>query len=164
MLKPFDPNAYGPAVASILAELPLSPLGPGTPRVELRANLKPLDLPTACEAGMWLRCDFLHESHDISQELHSAEGSFWHAVMHRREPDAFNSKYWWRRVGQHPVLKLLVEQCPAIGYTYTNPPDFVDFCEKHRDTGSEEEELAKRVQQLEWELLFDLCFQQSKSG
>jgi len=164
MPKHFDPNAYGPAVVRILAGLPLSPIGPGTPREELRANLESLDLTAACKAGMWLRCDFLNESHEISQELHSVEGSFWHTIMHRREPDAFNSKYWWRKVGAHPVIDSLVQEAPALGYEYTNQADFVDFCEKYRDTGSEQEELAKRVQQLEWELLFDHCFQQSKSG
>jgi hypothetical protein len=28
---------------------------------------------------------------------------FWHAIMHRREPDAANSKHWWRQVGTLPV-------------------------------------------------------------
>ena len=45
--------------------------------------------------------DQLDASHTISQGLENADGSFLHAIMHRREPDAWNSKYWWRRVGHH---------------------------------------------------------------
>jgi hypothetical protein len=142
-------------VPDFVAKLPSAPLGPGTPHEELRSKLNGLNLPPLCMSGLWLRCNFLPESHEISQELHSKEGSFWHAIMHRREPDASNSKYWFRRVGHHPVLKQLVERCPELGYNFTNPYDFVDFCEKHRDTGTPEEALAKRVQQFEWELLFN---------
>jgi hypothetical protein len=158
MSNTFDPNAYGPEVARILNGLPLSPLGPAEPREELRPAFAAIKLPAICQTGLWLRCDFLHESHEISQELHTSEGSFWHAIMHRREPDAFNSKYWWRLVGLHPVLNQLVAEAPAIGYKYTTPYDFVDYCEKVRGTGSDEEKLALRVQQLEWELLFDWCW------
>ena len=78
--------------------------------------------------------------------------------MHRREPDAFNSKYWWRRVGSHPVLEQLRDRAPEVGYAYSTPEAFVDFCERARGSGSAEEEIAKRVQQLEWQLLFDHCF------
>jgi hypothetical protein len=85
-------------------------------------------------------------------------GSFWHAIMHRREPDPGNSKYWWRKVGAHPILKLLVEQAPPLGHDYTNPLEFVDFCERVRGSGSAEEEVARRVQLLEWQLLFDHCY------
>jgi hypothetical protein len=134
-------------------------LGPGVPDPALRARLSAAtaELPPVCAAGLWLRFDFLDESHAISQDLDTADAHFWHAIMHRREPDASNSKYWWRRVGPHPVLKQLREQAPQVGYAFTTPEAFVDFCEKVRGAGSAEEEVAKRVQQLEWELLFGHC-------
>lgn len=155
----FDPSAYGPAVAALLVEPRLMPLGPGTPVAAVRPQLAVLDLPPACAAGLWLYFDFLDESHKISQDDESdPDRNFWHAIMHRREPDPSNSKYWWRRVGSHPVLRQLVEQGPALGYTYTNPFDFVDFCERVRDSGTTDEELAKRVQLVEWQLLFDHCY------
>ncbi len=147
----------------------LADLGPGTPNLAVKpllASLTPADaapgykdadMARAALAGLWLLHDFLDESHTLSQEIDTPTGSFWHAVMHRREPDPGNSKYWWRRVGPHPVLKMLAEQAPVLGYNFTNPFDFVGFCERARGTGSADEALAKRVQLLEWKLLFNWC-------
>ena len=36
--------------------------------------------------------DYLDASHDVSQDLLSADGSFLHGIMHRREPDYSNAK------------------------------------------------------------------------
>jgi hypothetical protein len=173
-----DPTAYSPAVAELLAGRRLAPLGPGSPDPAVRPRLQALtverdfaphrvrdrDLAAACLAGLWLYHDFLDESHTISQGLHTVEGSYWHAIMHRREPDPPNSKYWWRRVGSHPVLAQLVEQAPALGYEFTDPFAFVDFVERVRGTGSAEEETARKVQRLEWELLFDHCYRDVVGG
>ena len=152
---------YPAAVTDLLkVEHPIS-LGPGKPNEALRTQLRVVEvlLPPACAAGLWLRFDFLDESHAISQEDEgNPDRDFWHAIMHRREPDAWNSKYWWRRVGAHPVLMQLAEQSSALGYDYTSPFDFVDFCERVRGSDTAEEEIARRVQQLEWNLLFDYCF------
>ena len=154
----FDPAKYGPAVAALLAEPRLASLGPGLPVLAVRSQLDTVALPPLCRAGLYLYFDFLDESHRISQDHEEPDGNFWHAIMHRREPDPSNSKYWWRAVGPHPVLSQLVESTTAVGYAYTTPYDFVDFCERVRGRGGEDEERAKRVQLLEWELLFDWCF------
>ncbi|HEX4612447.1 MAG TPA: hypothetical protein VH092_29910 [Urbifossiella sp.] len=157
----FDPAAYGPAVAPLLAADRLPELGPGAPvsarRGEIAAAAKAL--PPACAAGLWLLFDFLDESHAISQEDEGApDRDYWHAVMHRREPDASNSKYWWRRVGAHPVLDQVRTHAPAVGYAFTTAEAFVDECERVRGTGSAAEMTARRVQRLEWEILFDHCY------
>jgi hypothetical protein len=159
-MSTLDRSGLPEPLAELLRQLPLMPLGPGKPDPAMRAKLAAAerDLSPACQAGLWLAFDFLDESHAISQELETAEGSYWHAIMHRREPDADNSKYWWRKVGSHPVLKLLQEQAPSLGYKFTDPFVLVDFVEHVRDTGSTDEELAKRVQQLEWQLLFEHCY------
>jgi hypothetical protein len=87
----------------------------------------------------------------------------WHGIIHRREPDG-NSKYWWRLVGEHPVLDMLRVEATAIGYEFRGPDEFVDFCETVRGTGKADEELAKRVQLLEWQLLFGWCWQKANRG
>lgn len=92
-------------------------LGPGPrPGVlserELNSRLEPLlDRSTLSSTRrqlirslLLLWHDHLDASHNISQGIENADGSFVHAIMHRREPDAWNSTYWWRRVGQHPAF------------------------------------------------------------
>jgi hypothetical protein len=165
-----DPANYRPAVAELLRSMPLAPLGPGAPDATARDRLAALedaafdgtvlnrDMLAACRAGLWLAFNFLDESHTISQGVETAEGSFWHAIMHRREPDPSNSKYWFRKVGGHPVIEQLREQARAIGCAYTGPFDFVDLAERVRGSGGPDEEQARRLQRLEWELLFDHCF------
>lgn len=170
----FDPANYGPVVAGLLAVPRVAPLGPGSPVKAVELGLRRLnirndfgerlvdrDAALACHAGLWLYFDFLDESHQLSQELENPDGNFWHAIMHRREPDAANSKYWWRRVGAHPVLDRLRIEAPANGYTYTSAEAFVDFCESVRGRASSDEELARRIQHLEWQLLFDHCFHEA---
>ena len=97
-------TAYLPAVAELLAGAPVMPLGCGSPQESARPRLAVIELPPACRAGLWLRFNFLDESHGISQDLHTPEGSLWHGMMHRREGDFSNAKYWFRHVGRHAIF------------------------------------------------------------
>jgi hypothetical protein len=160
-----EPARYGPEFGDLLKLQPNPELGPGQPSEEHRIALSKLnhgsfperviqpDWADACLAGMWLLFDFLDESHSISQRLSIREGSYWHAIMHRREPDAWNSKYWFRRVGLHPIFEQI-----APGY---DPFTFIDRCEAVRATGTPEESYCRAIQRREWQLLFDWCFQQA---
>ena len=121
------------------------------------------DASRTCRAGLWLAFGFLDESHAISQELPTPEGSYWHGILHRREPDASNASYWFRRVGEHPIFERLSRDGRGLGLVmqseHWNPFDFIDMCEKYRGTDDgEQETLLRQVQLKEWDLLFDWCF------
>ena len=178
-MQTFDPKLYSPAIAELLREQRVPALGPGTPNQAAKAKLKVLTLETAfapreirdadmaraCFAGLWLYHDFLDEAHTISQDIPTATGSYWHGMMHRREPDASNAAYWFRRVGSHPIFDGLAKEAQDLGLKLDsdrwNPFDFIDLCEKHRGTGTAEEMRLRRVQQKEWQLLFDYCYQET---
>ena len=127
---------YGPTFAAQLADAPLNELGPGKPLAAQRKKLEALSIDTdfaphkvvertmakACLAGLWLRFDFLDESHSISQEIKTPTGSFWHGILHRREPDFDNAKYWFHRVGEHPVFAPLCAAAWKITAA-TNPAE-----------------------------------------
>src|SRR5262249_16277055 len=44
----------------------------------------------ACRAGLWLYHDFLDESHALSQEIHTTEGSYWHVLAQMPETSCPN--------------------------------------------------------------------------
>ncbi len=98
-------------------------------------------------SGLWLLAGDIHQSHNISQDLPSAVGSFWHGIMHRREGDFGNSKYWFRRVGSHPVFPQIAQE---TGGHYADPFDFVDQCQ---NAIGDEVEACMKSQWTEWQAL-----------
>lgn len=125
----------------------------------------------ACLAGLWLAFDFLDESHALSQEIATATGSYWHGLMHRREPDFGNSAYWFRRVGRHPIFDALRAEAGVLavaapaGETHFlreqsgwEPFRFNDLCEACLAGKASCESLCRQIQRREWELLFDYSY------
>ena len=177
MMNAFDPALYDPEVASLLAGPRLMALGPGAPSMALRSRLAAVgdgllndnrwrdrDMALACAAGLWLYHDFLDESHEISQRIRTPTGSYWHGIMHRRQPDDANAAYWFQRVGEHPVFEPLAGDARALGLHFRSddwdPIEFIQLCARFRDSGSEEESLLRRVQLREWQRLFDWSYRQ----
>lgn len=167
-------------------------LGPGKPNAELRPKLAALTVEKlftgkpvidhnaarCCLSAVWLLHDFLDESHTISQEIETVDGSYWHGIMHRREPDYFNSKYWFRRVGKHAIFPELLSEAKAliaaekpidaiaaeIARSKTwDPHRFVDWCEQLATGRAKQESLAKQIAQAEWRLLFEYCYERATS-
>jgi len=72
----------------------------------------------ALKAGLLQLHDYLDESHDLSQSVQGEgeqqAGDYWHAIMHRREPDDSNAKYWFRRVGRNPVYSALADRADSL--------------------------------------------------
>ncbi len=182
----FDPTRYGRVFERLVSVDRNRALGPGRPVAAAREQLAALHLDPAfgrrrlvdremgelCLAAVWLIHDYLAESHTISQGIESTSGAYWHAIMHRREPDESNAKYWIHRIGDHPVYqplcaaaRQLAEHLEAPGEAAFlaqqrtwDPEAFVDLCAGARRKHNSHESLCRLVQQREWELLFDACY------
>jgi hypothetical protein len=162
----FDPKAYGEEVAQILAlggnGERLMPLA-GAQCSSLRARdlLNRSKLPDLVRAGLYLYFGCWTEAHEMVDDLDTPDGSYWHAIVHRQEPDPGNSGYWFRRVGQHPIFPGLRARAKEIGVEtgpQWDPIAFIDYCERARQRpGLDEERKAQEVQRAEWQLLFDHC-------
>jgi hypothetical protein len=185
----FDPSNYPPPVSRLLSSDRLCALGPGTSRQEVRGELQALSLEdvfsgqsvadrnaaAACLSGLWLLHDFLDESHTISQSITTPTGSYWHGIMHRREPDYSNAKYWFRRVGEHPVFdelgrvaadltgpKATSEAARSLQLgTDWDPFAFVDLCQSVGAGRSELDQICRELARAEWELLFDFSYRKA---
>jgi hypothetical protein len=171
----FDPQIYGSAVSAILQ------LGESGQRLmplaedrciseEARDSIRHAGAgglfphspsPGAALSGLYLYFGCWEEAHTLAQDIASREGSYWHALVHRQEPDAANAGYWFQRVGEHAIFPALREAALEIGIDpgpRWNPTAFVDICEKARQRpGSDLERQAREVQRAEWQLLFDWC-------
>ena len=55
-----------------------------------------------------------HESHEIAQDIHSSDGSWIHAYLHRKEGDAGNAAYWYRKAGKPVASGPLDAEWEAI--------------------------------------------------
>lgn len=128
--------------------------------------------PAGAQAGFHLIQGDWEQAHGIAQDLHTPEGSYWHAILHRQEPDEWNSNYWFRQAGRHPIFPALNEKVAALIQEYSStgftvqdkwdPVRFTRFCETARARpGSEDEELAIQIQHAEWELLFHYCCEEA---
>src|SRR5689334_20690538 len=116
----FDSQAYGSEVAAILAlggnGERLMPLTGGTcSSAEAFDLLRRSQLAPPVLAGLYLYFSCWEEAHQTAQDLDTREGSYWHAIVHRQEPDAWNSGYWFRQVGKHPIFPELRAAAAAIG-------------------------------------------------
>ena len=126
---------------------------PGVWSPELQREIERLDpgkdpASLAVKSALLLWNDDLTGCHEIAQNLSDEFGAYLHGIMHRREPDYGNSKYWFQRVGQPPLypqlraaaLELLEDSAGLDSYRkalQAHPSwdafRMVDWCESARE-------------------------------
>lgn len=116
--------------------------------------------------GLLYALDALDEAHKIFQDAPGDLGAYWHGMMHRREGDFDNARYWFRRAGGLPFFNALhraaSEHSPLMArQSNWDPYVFTGECEQARfgETESLKELIA--LQRVEFDGLFDYCWRQS---
>ena len=121
------------------------------------------------KSGLLLWNDALDSSHKIVENIGTKTGNYWHAIMHRRESDYSNAKYWFGRVGKHPIYFQLLCYAQELSQTeqqeeYTkilesndewNPAQFVDWCQAATNSEDNKKIFLEQLQLKELQLLID---------
>lgn len=127
----------------------------------------------ALHAGLLMWYDALEDGHELCQSVEgrgrNRAADYWHAIMHRREPDYGNAKYWFRRVGHHPIFDALAARAGRLAAssgqagastvsrltdgTRWNAEGFVDACQAAASGDTPEVELLLRRLQADEMLL-----------
>lgn len=150
------------------ADPPFSRLVRGAPVPVERAAP---DLPAAMRPGALLYADAWDAAHEAAQADGSVLGSWWHAILHRREPDADNAMYWYRRAripGPHAArlggdVDAVLRAAPVPGLDAGagafDPGPFVRACEAARAGRLPPAAIGGLVaiQRLEWRAAMELA-------
>jgi hypothetical protein len=169
-------NGYSPFANELLAEedllLRLVPTEPGHPDAlrSIRdatehdltggAVMADVTYPRLIRAGLLYAYDAIAESHRIVQDITSDEASYWHGMMHRREGDFENARYWFRRTGSLGVFPEMHARTPGVSILMARQADWdpyvlVGQCEQARFGGDVDQKELVGLQRIEFDVMFD---------
>lgn len=96
-------------------------------------------------AGLWLYIDDLEAAHRLCQ-THEGTPTFdyWHTILHRREGDFGNSRYWLRRAAKQELLQDKTQLAEALG--------LIDGVEAMQGNSWDTANLVLRQRQEWWKL------------
>ncbi len=74
--------------------------------------------PQECNAllqAMWFDAnDDWENAHNLSQDVHSSQGAWVHAYLHRKEGDLSNARYWYTQANKQEFKGSLTEESEEI--------------------------------------------------
>jgi hypothetical protein len=116
--------------------------------------------------GLYYAVDAIHEAHVVFQEASGDLGAYWHGMVHRREGDFENARYWFRRAGKLPFFDSLHHAAcehSAVMARQANwdPYLFTGECEQARFGAEEGIKQLAALQLIEFEGVFDYCWRKS---
>lgn len=165
-------------LVDIIQSAPMPGLGAG-PRCAATAQAVEKFLKRSSLAGskqaaaLWLLAGELERSHSASQSIKDRDGSYWHGIMHRREGDFSNAKYWFRQTSAHPVIPRLIatisqDLVQSQSTLQSLPADqlkdptlfldsLVDRVQQAERNHVQWKDPLQKICWWEWQLLFDHC-------
>jgi len=116
--------------------------------------------------GALYALDDLEPAHAIFQEAQGDLGSYWHGMMHRREGDFDNARYWFRRAGALPFFAALHGSASRVSADMArqsswDPYLFTGQCEQTRFGAEELLPEMRALQRAEFDAIFAACWRRS---
>jgi len=138
------------------------------PDAELASGKVIADAPAFAlvRGGLLYALDDLDGSHRFFQEASGDLGSYWHGVVHRREGDFENARYWFRRAGQLPFFGELHGRAAGDSAEMARQPSwdaylFTGQCEQARFGADELTGELIALQRAEFAVLFDYSWRRA---
>ena len=104
--------------------------------------------------------DDLDGAHELCQAHEGdADCDYVHALLHRRDGDHANAKYWFRAVGSHPIHATLAQAAAALGQQALvgagqwRPAAMVDACAKAAVAAPPQQAVLMQLQAAEFRAL-----------
>jgi len=165
-------------------------------RLDVEALFRELSLVSMPEAhlvcgALFHKNDDLESAHEICQQIDRetgcAESSYWHGIIHRREPDFNNARGWFRKAENLGCNEALSRAVFSLLQQVIQQPDYgsareialvflrhlqaqgswdafylVDLCERvEKDDDRDLRRLLEEIQEVEFATLFDWTFRKA---
>jgi hypothetical protein len=116
--------------------------------------------------GLLYAVDDLDGAHRIFQDDPGDVASYWHGMMHRREGDFDNARYWFRRAGHLPIFDRMHSAAANLSPNMAKQSSWdayllTGMCEQAKFGDSEAIPECLLLQRVEFEQLLDYCWRQS---
>ncbi|QJD87540.1 hypothetical protein [Cohnella herbarum] len=99
-------QVWHPGLDEEIAAIPIDLVADGRPDGTLSAM--------AWKAALHLWNDSLDAAHALVEHMNTPTGAALHGIMHRREGDFDNAKYWFHQAGNHPAYHGLQSRAAAF--------------------------------------------------
>ncbi len=120
---------------------------------------------TLLRAGLFYYHNALGDCHREVARTDSPLTSYWHGMLHRREGDFDNARYWMRRTGEHPTFQEMQGRASDASPHMAKQPNwdpylFIHLCEQYKYGETSYRKEIGHLQKVEFSVLFDYVWRQ----